>query len=349
MRPMSWLIWTGMLSMCLMIAGCGKPLFSPVPDLVGQTQAAATAAILDAQLIVGKITQECSNTIDSGLVIRQSPPPGLEQATFAGSVTLVVSSGRCNVTVPNVVGMTKTAALSAITGAHLTPGTAAETYHATVAVGLVISQAPSANGEALYGSVVDLVVSLGPQPITGTIVIDDDHTVTNSPQATLKLTWSGGGGTGVIQMRFSDDGAHWTDWEAVQATRAYTLPGADEYKTVRVQYKDSLGNTSPVFNDFIRLDTTPPTGTIIINNGDTSTTSPSVTLGLTWTDGTGVGVTRMRFSDDGAHWTDWEALLETRAYTLPDAVGYHTVRVQFRDGADNDSEVYDDYIKLLAP
>ena len=349
MKHLCWPAWLAISVMCLMIADCSAPLFSPVPDVVGQTQDAASAAVLGAHLILGKITQECSNTVDAGLVMSQSPPPGLSQATFAGSVTLVVSSGPCNVTVPDVVGMTKTAALSAITGAHLTAGTVTESYHDTVAVGLVISQNPSADGEALYGSVVDLVVSLGPKPITGTIVINDNVSATNTPQVSLTLTWSGGGGTGVTQMRFSDDGAHWTDWETAQATRAYTLPGADEYKTVRVQYRDSLGNASPVFNDFIRLDTTPPTGTITINNGDSTTASPSVALGLTWTDGTGAGVTRMRFSDDGAHWTDWETPVETRAYTLPGTEGYHTVRVQYRDAAGNDSVVYDDYIKLLAP
>jgi formylglycine-generating enzyme required for sulfatase activity len=39
----------------------------------------------------------------------------------------------------------------------------------------------------------------------------------------------------------------------------------------------------------------------------------------------------------------------TRVYTLPDGLGYHTVRVQYLDGAGNYSLVYNDYIKLVDP
>jgi hypothetical protein len=55
----------------------------------------------------------------------------------------------------------------------------------------------------------------------------------------------------------------------------------------------------------------------------------------------------MRFSDDGAHWTAWELPKATRAYTLPAGSGYHTVRVQYLDGANNYSPVYSHYIKLV--
>jgi hypothetical protein len=56
----------------------------------------------------------------------------------------------------------------------------------------------------------------------------------------------------------------------------------------------------------------------------------------------------MRFSDNGATWTAWEPLKATRAHTLPAGPGYHTVRVQYYDAAQNYSAVYSDYIRLLA-
>ncbi len=184
---------------------------------------------------------------------------------------------------------------------------------------------------------------------TGSIVIDGNLACTRNPQVTLALTWGGGAGTGAVRMRFSENGSTWTAWESLKATRSYTLSAPDGYKTVRVQYLDSMGNRSAAFGDFILLDAAAPTGSIIINNGASVTTSQAVTLSLNWSDESGAGATRMRFSDDGAHWTAWEPVAATRAYTLPGPNGHHTVRVQFRDGLGRVSAAYRDYINLLIP
>ncbi len=149
-------------------------------------------------------------------------------------------------------------------------------------------------------------------------------------------------------MRFSNDGSNWSAWESAVASRAYVLPAGDGYKTVRVQYLDKANNRSAICSDFIRLDTTAPTGSILINNGASTTTTLSVTLNLTWADA-GAGVSRVRFSDNGSTWTPWMTQSPIREYTLPDGLGYHTVRAQFRDGADNYSPGYNDYIKVVAP
>ncbi len=185
-------------------------------------------------------------------------------------------------------------------------------------------------------------------PPAGTILINNNRSVTNNPNVTLALTWTDGAGSGVSRMRFSNNGSTWSAWEAVAATRAYALPGADGYKTMRVQFLDKANNRSAVFSDYIRLDTTPPTGGIVINGGAATTTSPSVTLNLTWAD-TGSGVTRMRFSDNGSTWTAWQPQRTPCAHTLPEGLGYHTVRAQYLDAGGNYSLVYSDYIKLAAP
>jgi hypothetical protein len=67
---------------------------STVPNVKGDTQAAATSAIAAANLIVGigSVTHQSSMTIIPGLVISQSPSAGSFES--AGSaVSLVVSSG----------------------------------------------------------------------------------------------------------------------------------------------------------------------------------------------------------------------------------------------------------------
>ena len=254
-----------------------------------------------------------------------------------------------NVSVPNVTGQTLAAAQTAIAAAGLATGTVTQQSSATVAAGLVISPNPAAGTQVAFGSTVDLVVSSGPPPaITGSIVINGNRSATSSTEVMLALAWSGGAGTGVTRMRFSNDGATWSAWEALAATRAYTLPNGDGHKTVRVQYMDKMNNRSSVFSDYIRLDATPPTGSIIISGGATTTTTRAVTLNLTWADA-GAGVSRMRFSDDGAHWTAWTPPAAAYPHTLPAGLGYHTVRVQYLDGANNYSPVYNDYVKLVAP
>jgi WD40 repeat protein len=187
--------------------------------------------------------------------------------------------------------------------------------------------------------------------IHGGIVINNNRSATNNPSVTLALTWSGGAGTGVVRMRFSNDGATWSAWEPLMPARPYTLPpGSDGHRTVRVQYLDKMNNRSDVFKDYIRLDTTPPTGSITINGGAMTTTTQAVTLGLAWADGDGAQVSRMRFSDNGSNWTPWEPPASTRAHTLPKTEpGHQTVRVQYLDGAGNYSAVCNDYIKLVAP
>jgi hypothetical protein len=183
----------------------------------------------------------------------------------------------------------------------------------------------------------------------GSIVINGNRSVTSSAEVVLSLAWDDGEGSGVSRMRFSNNGSIWSPWEAVAPSRAWTLPAGDGYRTVRVQYLDRAGNDSDRFSDYIRVDTAPPTGTIVINGNQSATTSPEVALSLTWDDGGGSGVTRMRFSLNGTTWSPWEPLKAVRAYTLPSTPGHHTVRVTYRDAAGNVSDRFSDYIRLDSP
>src|SRR6059058_4897980 len=144
-------------------SGGTPPPTVPVPNVVGQTQAAATSAITSAGLTVGAVTQQSSTTVASGNVISESPAAGTS-VTSASAVNLVVSSGApppTQVAVPNVVGQTQAAATSAITSAGLTVGAVTQQSSTTVASGSVISQNPAAGADSASGSAVDLVVSTG--------------------------------------------------------------------------------------------------------------------------------------------------------------------------------------------
>jgi hypothetical protein len=137
------------------------PLLIMVPNVVGLTQLAASAAIVGSGLIVGTVSLQSSSTVASGSVIGQSPASGT--GVLDGStVNLTVSSGPPQVAVPNVVGQTQAAAGSAIVGAGLAVGTVTPQSSATVTAGEIISESPAAGTSVAVASDVNLVVSTGP-------------------------------------------------------------------------------------------------------------------------------------------------------------------------------------------
>jgi len=139
------------------------PTTVTVPNVVNQTQSAATAAIQGAQLILGTVSQQSSTTVAAGSVISQNPAAGSSLAT-GSAVSLIVSTGP--VAVPNVVNQTQSAARTALIGAGLAVGTITQQSSATVPSGSVISQNPAAGTSVAGGSAVALVVSTGPAPVT---------------------------------------------------------------------------------------------------------------------------------------------------------------------------------------
>jgi beta-lactam-binding protein with PASTA domain len=132
-----------------------------VPNVVGDTQAAATSAIQSAGLVVGTVTSASSSSVPSGDVISESPAAGTSVSS-GSAVNLVVSSGPATDTVPNVVGDTQSAATSAIQSAGLVVGTVTTASSSSVPSGDVISESPAAGTSVSSGSAVNLVVSSGP-------------------------------------------------------------------------------------------------------------------------------------------------------------------------------------------
>ena len=141
------------------------PQMAAVPDLTGLTQDAATAAIADAKLKVGSVTQQTSNTVATDKVISQDPASGSSLAE-GSPVKLLISSGPQMAAVPNVEGLSQAAATTGITGAKLKVGTVTQQTSNMVAIGSVISQDPASGSSLAEGSLVNLVISLGPQMVT---------------------------------------------------------------------------------------------------------------------------------------------------------------------------------------
>ena len=131
-----------------------------VPDVAGRTRTQATAAINAAGLVVGTVTEQHHPAIAANIVISQAPPPGT--AMRAGSpVSLVISLGPVSVPVPNLAGMNRSQANSAITAAGLVAGPVTKSSSGTVPKDDVISQTPAAGTQVVPGTSVALVISLG--------------------------------------------------------------------------------------------------------------------------------------------------------------------------------------------
>ena len=80
-------------------------------------------------------------------------------------------------------------------------------------------------------------------------------------------------------------------------------------------------------------DTSAPSGSVTINNGDATTTSQNVTLSLPASDGQ-TGMMDMRISVDGAFDSEpWVPYSANGTATLPGGAGTKTVDVQFRNNA----------------
>lgn len=146
------------------VVSSGPPQVN-VPNVVGQTQAAAESTITGANLVVGNITTQSSSSVASGSVISQNPAAGAS-VSEGSAVDLVISTGPVSVSVPDVVGQTQVAAESAITGANLVVGTVTTQSSSSVASGSIISQSPAGGATVNEGSSVDLVVSTGPASVS---------------------------------------------------------------------------------------------------------------------------------------------------------------------------------------
>jgi beta-lactam-binding protein with PASTA domain/serine/threonine protein kinase len=111
---------------------------------------------------IANVAEEHHDTAPVGTVINQDPAPGSELRQ-GDEISLIVSLGIEQVTVPDLSGMTREQAEEALTAAQLT-GEFTEEHHDEIPEGQVLSQAVAPDEQLDKGSVVPVVVSLGPAP-----------------------------------------------------------------------------------------------------------------------------------------------------------------------------------------
>jgi len=147
-----------------------------VPNVTGLTQAAATAALQAASLVVGTVTFQANNTVPVGNVFSQSPVGGTT-ASAGSAVNLTVSSGIFSVQAtanPSTVGPDGLSTLQAT----VTGGAPPYTYLWT----------PDANFILPNGNTLAAPVVFGVSTMSYQVTVTDSHGAQASALVTLTVS-----------------------------------------------------------------------------------------------------------------------------------------------------------------
>lgn len=147
-----------------LIVSKGRPDVSVrVPDVTGMTADEATATLADAALVAVPVEASVAD-VPAGEVAGQEPAAGGRAAPLSEVlVTVSLGQGTTTVTVPDVVGQKRSAAVDRLEAAGLVV-TTAEAWSPDVADGVVIAQAPEPGVKVEEGGDAGILVSLGPLP-----------------------------------------------------------------------------------------------------------------------------------------------------------------------------------------
>lgn len=200
-----------------------------VPDVTGKSKAEAVATLKSKGFQVEE-KDESSDDVDEGNVISQDPEGGKTAASDA-TITITVSTGPQQVSVPNLVGMTQSSATTKLSDSGLRVGNVTQ-QESDQSEGTVIAQSVDAGTDVDPDTAVDITVSSGKKQVIysyntpiqaptqeedpnyvsgtqvyvvliaadGTVLIND--TVTNFP---IPVGFTGlTSGTGTLKMSYTD-------------------------------------------------------------------------------------------------------------------------------------------------
>jgi beta-lactam-binding protein with PASTA domain len=137
--------------------------YTTVPRVGQLTAATAQQTLHNAGFSTTMGTSRFSDTVAKGSVIGTSPAIG-SRVSKGSTVTLIVSKGAHEATVPQVTGSSLADAQSALRQAGLIPGKVVNQASTTIPTGIVISTTPAAGQEWPVNKPVNFVVSSG-QPV----------------------------------------------------------------------------------------------------------------------------------------------------------------------------------------
>ena len=175
-RRRTWWIVAAIVAVLVLVAGGLVAAYEakvftpshPTPSVVNLPLAQARVAVDKVHMTLKEGAPVTSITVATGDVVVQTPKPGVSQKE-GSTVTVVLSSGKPDVTVPSLTNMTCAQASAALQSAHFLSVCAPGTYDNNVPTSVLVlwsigsTQNPT---KAPYGSTITLVPSLGHQPAT---------------------------------------------------------------------------------------------------------------------------------------------------------------------------------------
>jgi beta-lactam-binding protein with PASTA domain/predicted Ser/Thr protein kinase len=153
------LLGLGLVLLLRLLLPSGAQGSVTIPDLRGQTRAAAVAQLEGLGLLVGDDQPIPDPTVAAGLVAGTNPAAD-EEVEEGATVRLLISTGPGDATVPSLVGETEAQARDLLREAGLTPSITYEVSQ-VIPAGTVISQNPAAGQVVPAATVVEVVVSTG--------------------------------------------------------------------------------------------------------------------------------------------------------------------------------------------
>lgn len=143
----------------LYVSSGPPPVRVRMPDVTGQPQAQAMAAVADAGLSAST-SEEPSEAVEASIVIRSDPVAGTE-LDEGSEVGLFVSSGPPPIVVPDVAGLEEDAALARLRGLGLAP-TSSHDSSSEAPFGVAFATEPPAGSELRRGDPVRVLLGCGP-------------------------------------------------------------------------------------------------------------------------------------------------------------------------------------------
>ncbi len=135
-----------------------------VPPIAGQSVPAYEAELTHLGLAYSPPVGVNSNTVPLNVVMQVTPPPGT-QVKRNFTLQIQYSLGPQEVTVPDVVGLPQTQAISVLQGYGLTTAVSTvQTYSKTAPIGYVAATVPPAGAQVGQNQTVTLTLSEGPPP-----------------------------------------------------------------------------------------------------------------------------------------------------------------------------------------